>query len=153
MERSQVTPVALVLDTFNSAISAHGACAGLERGVTHKGRVQHKLPEFVWWVVIMCRACVHEGCHDKRARLQQDRCLPAGIYCIHAARMSSNLDFFSSGNCHFVWSSQTVPLSFLIASLRRMSANHCFEFVMVSFPAKCCRLFDQRQCHPAGWSH
>ena len=32
MERSQVTPVTLVLDTFNSAISAHGVCAGLELG-------------------------------------------------------------------------------------------------------------------------
>ena len=47
MKRSQVTPVTLVLDTINSAILAHGVCAGLELGVTHKRRVQHKLPEFV----------------------------------------------------------------------------------------------------------
>ena len=47
IERSQVTPVTLVLDTFNSAISAHGVCAGLELGVTHEGRVQHTLQEFV----------------------------------------------------------------------------------------------------------
>ena len=47
MERSQVTTVTLVLDTFNSAISAHGVCAGLKLGVIHKRPVQHKLPEFV----------------------------------------------------------------------------------------------------------
>ena len=43
MERSQVTPVTIVLDTFNSAISAHGVCAELELGVTHKGRVQQQV--------------------------------------------------------------------------------------------------------------
>ena len=33
--------------------------------------------------------------------------------CIHAARISSNLDFLSSGDSHLVSSSKTAPLAFL----------------------------------------
>ena len=54
----------------------------------------------------------------------------------------------SSRQCHLLsWLAAAIEKclvvvrSFLIVSLRRMSANHCCELVMVSFPAKCCRLF------------
>ena len=45
--------------------------------------------------------------------------------CIHAARMSSNLDFLSTGNCHFVSSSQTAPLAFLARCSNREVSCRC----------------------------
>ena len=50
MERSQVTYVTLVLDTFNSGISPHRTCVTPVLSVTHRRRVQHTLQEFLGWL-------------------------------------------------------------------------------------------------------
>ena len=45
--------------------------------------------------------------------------------CIHAARISSILDFLSSGNSHFVSFSQTAPLAFLARCSNREVSCRC----------------------------
>ena len=45
--------------------------------------------------------------------------------CIHAARISSNLDFLSSGDSHLVSSSKTAPLAFLTRCSNRDVSSRC----------------------------
>ena len=87
------------------------------------------------WVVILCRACVHEGCRDKRARLQQSRCPSPGEHlhprrdlealpcCSVTCRHSKILEFVSFLRDEFLLQS---PVCLLLT--RRIADNHGMRF-------------------------
>ena len=55
MERSQVTHVPLVFDTFKRALSPHRTCVAPVLSVTRRRLVQQHVAGVRQWVLILCR--------------------------------------------------------------------------------------------------